>query len=190
MERLLTVYAMKGRIDKNIYTTYIKPFLLRQKMKDFASLVECLKFVVCSECQDNVLLKSIYELLDIAFSRGELRNSRHLYDLHIYTHYLRVKGYTINLSKALEKELTLFCREKAEGRESLNRVVFDSKPIRTAITKGKTKYASDCLCTGRSALKEFTSTQRSEFEAVFKYKLLQLKLDEMKIYEKPVFCCF
>lgn len=54
------MYTLKGRVDKNIYALYLKPYLLRHKMGAWTGLVESIKFVVCSECGDNALLKTLY----------------------------------------------------------------------------------------------------------------------------------
>jgi ribosomal protein L23 len=175
-------------VNKAIYSQHLKPYLLKHKMKEVGDIVESIKFAVCSECGDNALLKNLYELLEIKYHKGALRDSRHIYDLHLYTHYLRIKGYTIKLNKELEKELTAFCRERNESRESLNRVVFEVHA--EAKGKAKSKHVSECLKTNKSYLSEYPATKRSVFESNFRYKLLHLKLDELKIYEKPIFCCF
>lgn len=43
-----------------VYNTHIKPYLLKSKMKDIGDIIESIKFVVCSECGDNALLKKLY----------------------------------------------------------------------------------------------------------------------------------
>lgn len=126
------------------------------------------------------------------YQRGAIKHSRHLYDLHLYTHYLRIKGYTIKLPKDLETDLNLFCRERAQNRESLNRLVYDThlpapikvkgKPLTPAPSNKQHKHVSECLNANKSILSEYPATKRSAFETSFKYKLLHLKLDELKIY--------
>lgn len=127
------------------------------------------------------------------YQRGAIKHSRHLYDLHLYTHYLRIKGYTIKLPKELEAELINFCRERAQNRESLNRLVYDAhQPPAPIKGKGKPpapvpsmkqhKHVSECLNVNKSILSEYPATKRSVFETSFKYKLLHLNLDELKIY--------
>ncbi len=125
-ELLLRLYELKGRVNKLVYSQHIKPYLLRHKMKELGDIIETIRFVVCSDCGDNGLLKNLFELVEMNYQRGAIKHSRHLYDLHLYTHYLRIKGYTIKLPKELEKELSHFCKERAQNRDSLNRLVYDS----------------------------------------------------------------
>lgn len=94
-------------------------------MKDLSSIIQTIKFVICSECQDNALLKNLYELLNIGYHKRCLQSSKDIYDLHIYTHYLRIKGYRIKLNQELEKDLINFCRDKSNSRESLNKIIYN-----------------------------------------------------------------
>lgn len=46
------------------------------------------------------MLKNLYEMLEVHYQsdKMKLKNSRDKYYLHLYTHYLRVKGYKIKLN--------------------------------------------------------------------------------------------
>lgn len=56
----MRLYELKGRVNKLVYAQHLKPYLLKHKMKDLGDIIESIKFVVCSECGDNALLKNLY----------------------------------------------------------------------------------------------------------------------------------
>lgn len=84
---------------------------MRTKMGEADTIIEAIKFVVCSECEDTQLLKTLYQLLET--HDPKLLRSKDKYDLHIITHYLRVLGYTIRLPSALENDLIEFCIQRS-----------------------------------------------------------------------------
>lgn len=105
------------------------------------------------------------------YQKGAIKHSRHIYDLHLFTHYLRIKGYKIKLPKELEFELNHFCKERAQNRESLNRLVYDThlpptqgkgRPSPAPINK-QHKHVSECLNANKSILSEYPATKRSAF---------------------------
>lgn len=79
-----------------------------------------------------------------------------MYYLHLYTHYLRIKGYKIKLPAVLEKDLYRFCQQRAEGRLSANRLmekIINGKEFDDKIKKAK--YKSLCLSTEQSRIAEY-----------------------------------
>ena len=188
-ESLMRTYTAKGRINPNIYKHIIKPHIMQHRLKDLPSLVSTLKFVVCSECDDQALLRTIYELIDNQYKPGAIKDSETLYTLHLYTHYLRTQGYQIRLKERLEQELNNFCTQRSEGRNSLNTLVFKSKETNDTVMRSKSRYMSPCL-NSRQQFADFEPTRNSFFEERFKNKLKKLDLHHMHLIEKPVVCCF
>lgn len=60
IERLMNAYALKGRIQQNIYKEYIKPYIINTKTKHLKDVVECIRFLICSEADDKELLLKMY----------------------------------------------------------------------------------------------------------------------------------
>lgn len=119
----MRTYTLRGRIDKSIYQSLIRPYLFKNMMKDAGGIVEAIKFTILSESEDYLLLKNLFELL-----RNEIpQNSKQLYELHILTHYLRVKGQSALLSAGLEKKLIDFCRHRSEAKATINHLVLDNE---------------------------------------------------------------
>ena len=140
---LMNTYELKGNINRGIYDLFIKPHILKEKMAKIEDLIEMVKFTVNSESQDMTLLKQLYELIAVKYNSTKIPNSRHTYMLHLYTHYLLIKGYKIKLPPTLEKELTTFCRQRAEGRENVV-TILNNKNYGDRLGK-KHKFKSACL---------------------------------------------
>jgi hypothetical protein len=149
IDLLIEAYQLKGGINKNIYQIYIKPHILRHKMAAMDDLIDMIKFTICSESGDAVLLKQLYELVAVKYKSQKLAKSRQAYTLHLYTHYLLIKGYKIRLPAELEKELTAFCKQRSEGRDNVSRMV------KTEVMQKKKQYVSACLDTQNSLIREF-----------------------------------
>ena len=41
-------YLLKGRINKNLYNCYLKPYIVTHKMSTIEDLIDMVKFVICS----------------------------------------------------------------------------------------------------------------------------------------------
>lgn len=95
------MYELKGKISKPLYSSIIRPYLFKCKMGTIEDVIDSIRFVVCSECQDDGLLKTLYELADSLSQKARIQSAKHLYLLHLYTHYLLVKGYRIRLNQSL-----------------------------------------------------------------------------------------
>ena len=89
----MRTYSLRGRIDKSIYQSLLRPHLYKHNMKDAGGIIEAIKFTVLSESEDYPLLKNLYQLL----GNESPINSKQLYELHILSHYLRVKGKPVQL---------------------------------------------------------------------------------------------
>ena len=72
--------------------------MFKHEMGTLAKVIENIAFAVLSECEDQALLRTLYGLIDTLQSRQRIESSRHLYLLHLYTHYLMIKGYRIRLN--------------------------------------------------------------------------------------------
>jgi hypothetical protein len=102
LQRLIAAYSRKGKISLPIYHQYLKPYILKHKMKDFNDVVQAMKFATCSESQDNELLQSILARLEEMLSTSCL-TPQMAETLHFYAHYLRIKGVRVFLKKNVEK---------------------------------------------------------------------------------------
>jgi hypothetical protein len=141
-EKLMQAYALKGRISKPFYNQFIRPHILKHKMGRIEGLTEAIRFLICSEADDNALLKTLYEQISIQFRKGMTIPSRTLYTLHLYTHYLRLRGYKIALPFSLDELLNTFCRQRSEGRSSLSRYIHNNQELRKKMADSKPKYYS------------------------------------------------
>ena len=56
-------YQLKGGINPIIYKDIIKPYIYKNKMSEIGDVIELVKFAVCSECNDNALIETLYELI-------------------------------------------------------------------------------------------------------------------------------
>ena len=98
----MEVYNLKGRINQVIYDFYLKPFLMKRTQK-IEHLIENIRFVVLSECKDTVMLKKMYELVVVKYKQEKIKSSWHIYQFHLYTHYLQTQNYKIKLPPILTK---------------------------------------------------------------------------------------
>lgn len=48
LERLVNLYTLKGRINAQLYSEFLRPYLMRTKMGEADTIIEAIKFVVCS----------------------------------------------------------------------------------------------------------------------------------------------
>ena len=62
-ESLMKTYSLRGRVNKCVYQTLIRPHLYKSKMKDAGGITEAIKFTVLSESEDYHILKNLLELL-------------------------------------------------------------------------------------------------------------------------------
>lgn len=72
-------------------------------METIEDLVESIRFVILSECDDQKMLKTLYELVGVKAKQEKIKSSKHIYYLHLYTHYLQIKKYKIKLPTTLNQ---------------------------------------------------------------------------------------
>jgi hypothetical protein len=70
------------------------------------------------------------------------------------------KGYKINLPPGLKKELTVFCKQKSDGRTNAHNLLPKGKTIGWGKHK---KHHSSCLDSASPVIPEFEPTATSAF---------------------------
>lgn len=180
----MRTYSLRGRIDKSLYQLLIRPYLLRHKMKDSQGIVEAIKFTILSESEDYLLVKNLFEQLNTR----SICASKQLYQLHILTHYLRMRRQSIHLGAELQKRLVDFCSGRSEAKATINQLVLACTD--TKQKEQRSEFISECLTVKKHRLVELQSTGRSAFEEAFSSRLANTAAEHIHIYEKVSFCCF
>ena len=133
-----------GQIDQTLYKKHIYPYLTKIIKIDlsFDELVKCFQFLVHSECKDTELMQKILNLLAKKMKNQTL-NDALKNKVHLFLHYLEIKGIKVEISQFLAKEFDECCR-RYEGNGKIARMMvieLDEKGRQD----GKDYVTSECL---------------------------------------------